>query len=282
MDANQRLATISIDVETDWGGRLKAAPDTVRGVKVGLPQILTILENQEIRSTLFVSGETVPYITEQLQAAVQKGHEIASHGFTHRRLPDLSSTELDQELSQSKAILEAVTGIPVLGFRAPQARKPEDLDQRLATHGYAYDSSVFRGVFPTRFNNLDAPVLPYRQGNIWEIPVSQLPLIPLPMGLLWIDLFSVSVIKLGSRLSGLPPFIHIYMHPFDMIPAYPVEQMPLGAKAWYARKPGAALQTLQRLLTLLKAYGYSFLPAGDVMKAFDTYDAGFPLAQISH
>ncbi|NES85218.1 MAG: polysaccharide deacetylase family protein [Moorea sp. SIO2B7] len=267
MQIDKPKAIVSIDVETDWGGRLPAAPENLLGVRVGLPAIFDILQRYGFPATLFVSGEIVPFITEELTQAIKNNYEIASHGFTHRRMPELSPTEINEELAKSKAILEDATGNSVRGFRAPQARIPSGIYTHLAYNGYVYDSSVFGGRMPTRFKNLDVPYQPYLQEGIWEIPVNQLPIIPFAMGLLWIDLFTVSLVKLAAKISQLPPLVHIYMHPFDVIPSYPVESVsiPFGAKLWYTRRHGSALRTLDNLLSWLQKLGYSFVTAGEMV-----------------
>ena len=269
MQLDKPVAIVSIDVETDWGGRLTPSPENLQGVKVGLPAMFEILQSYGLPATLFVSGEIVPLIGEELTQAVKNGYEIASHGFTHRPMPKLSPAEIDRELAKSKAVLEDATGQQVRGFRAPQARIPQGLHSRLVHHGYLYDSSVFGGRMPTRFNNGDVPFQPYRIGDIWGIPVNQLPLIPLPMGLLWIDLFTLPAIQLAAQIARLPPLVHIYMHPFDVIPSYPVDSVPLGAKLWYKRRRGSALQTLRNLLSLLQKRGYSFLSACEVVSKIE-------------
>ncbi len=270
--SNRKTAIISIDVETDWGGRLPASADTVLGVKIGLPKIFEILNQYHCPATLFVSGEIVPYIQKELEISIQNQFEIASHGFTHRRMPELSAAEIQEELTQSKAVLEAATGQTVLGFRAPQARIPEGLYSYLKQSGYHYDSSVFAGKMPTRFHNENVPNSPYLLDNIWEIPVNSLPLIPLPMGLLWMDLFNLLFIKSLTTVSPLPNFIQVYMHPFDFIPAYSVDtvSIPVGAKLWYSRRQGSALQTLNHLLNWLQQLGYTFVTAGELIKPDST------------
>jgi peptidoglycan/xylan/chitin deacetylase (PgdA/CDA1 family) len=45
--------------------------------------------------------------------------EIASHGVTHRLLTQLPSNEMQQELAESKRVLEAQLGVPVRAVAAP-------------------------------------------------------------------------------------------------------------------------------------------------------------------
>jgi peptidoglycan/xylan/chitin deacetylase (PgdA/CDA1 family) len=52
----------------------------------------------------------------RLQAA---GHTIGSHGLTHRDLTALDDEQLEDELSRSRAMLEAMLGSPVTAFAYP-------------------------------------------------------------------------------------------------------------------------------------------------------------------
>jgi peptidoglycan/xylan/chitin deacetylase (PgdA/CDA1 family) len=271
--AEPRTALVSIDVETDWGGRLPPRREHLRGVHQGLPVIEAILARHDARATWYVNGQIVGLIGERLRAAVAAGHEIGSHAFTHRRLPELSAAELDHEIADSKAVLEDALGRAVAGFRAPQARIPGGLHRRLAEQGYGYDSSVFRGVMPTRFRNLDVPVQPYRQDGIWEVPVSKLPLLPHAMGLLWVDQYRPAALRAATAIAGWPRLVHLYLHPFDVIPAYAVDGMPQGARLWYRRPPGRALRTLDRLLTLLSRAGFRFETTSDLIDRLATASA---------
>jgi peptidoglycan/xylan/chitin deacetylase (PgdA/CDA1 family) len=262
---DQPTAIVSVDVETDWGGRLTPCRENLKGVDQGLPLILATLAKYQIKGTFFVSGQIVPLIKSQLSEIVTLGHEIASHSFTHRHLPTLSPEEIKQELGDSKAILEDTTQQSIQGFRAPQGRIPQGLAKELAQQGYLYDASVFGGKMPQRFDNRHIPLFPYLWEEIWEIPVNQLPVIPLPMGLLWIDLFTLNTIKLASKIQPLPPFVHLYLHPFDVIPSYRVSDVPLGAKLWYTRRPGSAIKTLERVLGFLEYLGYRFITAQEAI-----------------
>jgi peptidoglycan/xylan/chitin deacetylase (PgdA/CDA1 family) len=275
--AETRIALVSIDVETDWGGRLPPEPAHLRGVAEGLPAIEAILDRHGAPATWYVSGQIVPLIADRLRAGAARGHEIGSHAFTHRRLPELPPAELDQEIADSKSVLEDALGQPVRGFRAPQARVPEGLHRRLAEQGFDYDSSIFRGLMPTRFRNLDVPVLPYRQDGIWEVPVSKLPLLPHAMGLLWVDRYGLPAIRGFAGLIGWPRLVHLYLHPFDVIAAEPLGGIPTAARLWYRRAPGRALRTLDGLLAALAASGYAFRRTSEVV----TWAAALPSAPVA-
>lgn len=69
------------------------------------------------------------YLTKpQVRALADQGFEIGSHGATHRYLTELDAAEAQIELSNSKTLLEQITGRPVRHVSAPGGR----WDRRIA------------------------------------------------------------------------------------------------------------------------------------------------------
>jgi peptidoglycan/xylan/chitin deacetylase (PgdA/CDA1 family) len=70
-----------------------------------------------LRATFFVTSDYVgaPRFAdaELLREARRAGMEVGSHGYTHRRLAELSAKELDAELRNSKVFLEELLQEPV-------------------------------------------------------------------------------------------------------------------------------------------------------------------------
>lgn len=105
-----------------------------------------LLASLGLTGTLFAIGEELgePPPRAALRAAVQAGHEVASH--SHRHAYTLSRqppAELDLELAEAERAIEAATGERPVGFRAPGYALSEALVAALAARGYRYDSSVF-------------------------------------------------------------------------------------------------------------------------------------------
>ena len=50
---------ITVDVETDWGGRLKPTKNNMRGIFDGLSDILDLFNQYDILATFFISTETM-------------------------------------------------------------------------------------------------------------------------------------------------------------------------------------------------------------------------------
>jgi polysaccharide deacetylase family protein (PEP-CTERM system associated) len=108
--------------------------------------ILDMLAERGIRGTFFVLGwiaERYPGLVKRISAA---GHEVASHGYSHKLIYTQTVAEFREETLRSKRLLEDLTGVPVLGYRAASFSITRDslwaLDV-LVDAGFSYDSSVF-------------------------------------------------------------------------------------------------------------------------------------------
>lgn len=69
------------------------------------PEYLDVLERLEVRATFFVVGELCRAHPELLAEISERGHELAGHGYTHRRFTELSERELRSELDSTQALL---------------------------------------------------------------------------------------------------------------------------------------------------------------------------------
>lgn len=76
------------------------------------------------------------------------GIEIGSHGATHRALPSVSDAELEDEVSGSKAALEAVTGTPVVSFCYPYGAFDDRVVEAVRAAGYRAATVIRGGISP--------------------------------------------------------------------------------------------------------------------------------------
>jgi polysaccharide deacetylase family protein (PEP-CTERM system associated) len=140
-------------------------------------RLLQIFDDASIQATFFVLGwvaERFPRLVAQIAAA---GHEIASHGYGHRLVYDLTPAAFREDIRRSKAFLESAGGAPVLGYRAPSysvtPRSLWALDI-LIEEGFEYDASIFP-IHHDRYGIPISPRHPYvleRSGAIVEAPAS--------------------------------------------------------------------------------------------------------------
>jgi peptidoglycan/xylan/chitin deacetylase (PgdA/CDA1 family) len=256
---------ITIDVETDWGGRLSATRDNCKGIWFGIPPLLDMLTEKKVKATFFISGQVVPMCRKILRDIVSNGHEIASHGYDHQfSYETLSYSKLFDQLQRSKEILEDLASKKIFGIRVPQFRFPPFLYQALNECGYRYDSSVVSGGrFSGRYNYTNYPREPFYREGIFEIPVGTLHWPKVPLGLLWINALGAWSYKLQSRFFTLPNPQVIYLHPFDLLMKKNKGDFNFSLKLWYSFRSRQALPTFHKLLYYWDRRGYNLLTMQD-------------------
>ncbi|HEX6898982.1 MAG TPA: glycosyltransferase [Thermoanaerobaculia bacterium] len=105
---------------------------------------LSLLDAFGVKATFFVLGWVAEAMPEVVRGIVARGHEVASGGYRHKTIRQVSRTELREDLRRSREALERAGGRRVLGHRIPHFLGPSDLWALdvVAEEGYAYDSSV--------------------------------------------------------------------------------------------------------------------------------------------
>lgn len=131
-----------------------------------LPDLAGELERTGARATFFVLGEVAARVAPRLRELAAAGHEIACHGFHHRRAGELSLARFGEEISRAKRLLEDLVGTGIAGYRSPEwsLRTPDNPRlRRVAEAGFAYDSSLMPAAGAGAPTN---PTLPVR----WRWP----------------------------------------------------------------------------------------------------------------
>lgn len=143
---------LSVDVE-DWF-QVGAFEHTIRRdawdslqLRVGdnVARILDLFDEAGVKATFFTLGWVAERNRAAMRAIVERGHELASHGYDHTRVFTFTREEFAADIARARAILEDAGGMAVTGYRAPSF----SIDQRnpwahqvLAKQGYDYSSSV--------------------------------------------------------------------------------------------------------------------------------------------
>ena len=139
--------TVNIDSITEYAQKYPIrlpAEDPLLMYRNPLDQFARFCQHHKAPGTLFaISRDVVGIAAEKLNALASKGFEIASHSHSHPpRLSLKQPGEILKELRHSKGVLEAATGKPVVGFRAPGYHLSPNLIRELVSLGFHYDSSV--------------------------------------------------------------------------------------------------------------------------------------------
>lgn len=221
-------------------------------------ELLDLLGERDIRATFFVLGRFARKEPAVVRRIAADGHEVAAHGWSHRRIGSLSPGGLRGELRDTRDRIEDLTGTRVDGFRAPSFSIVPGLEwalEVLVEEGYRYDSSLFpiRG-HPTY--GYPCPAEPHRiplaAGELVEFPPTTTRILGrnLPAaGGAWLRFLPLAFIRRGLReaeakgISGT-----LYLHPWELDPELPVGDLPLPVRVRMSFGNGSTRARLEHLL----------------------------------
>jgi len=191
-------------------------------------QILDLLDKYNINATFFILGWIAMKKPELITEIAKRGHEIASHGFRHQLVYNLTPDEFRNDIRKTKDILEQLSGKKVVGYRAPSYSITKSsfwAMDILFECGYKYDSSIFP-IRHHRYGIIDFPrfkkTVCLNNGNtICELPVSTAKILgknfPVGGGA-YFRLFPYVLSKWGLRKineTENQPFV-FYFHPWEI------------------------------------------------------------------
>jgi polysaccharide deacetylase family protein (PEP-CTERM system associated) len=234
----------------DWGGLASRVADNTAAV-------LDLLGRRGVHATFFTLGWVAHRHPGLVRRIVAEGHEIASHGWDHRRVFTMDAAAFRADLARASAAIEDAAGCAVTGYRAPSfsidARTPW-AHAVLADEGYHYSSSVA----PVRHDHYgwrEAPRYAFRPvagASLIELPVTvaQVAGRRLATGGGFFRMLPAALTDLAVRQvnADAQPAI-FYFHPWEIDPEQPrVAHAPLRSRVRHYSRLGAMAGKLDRLL----------------------------------
>ena len=231
---------LTIDVEDYF--QVAALSETIRPedwnqhelrVEQNTHRLLDMFDTAGVKATFFVLGwvaEAVPGLVREICA---RGHEVASHGYSHQLVYEQTPEVFRQETVRSKAILEDQAQRPIIGYRAASYSITKEslwaLDI-LAEQGFVWDSSIFP-VKHDRYGIPGAERWPHRLTTpagheLIEFPLTTLKIGPLNLPIAgggYFRLYPYAFSRAGlARVNRADeqPFI-FYLHPWELDPGQP-------------------------------------------------------------
>jgi polysaccharide deacetylase family protein (PEP-CTERM system associated) len=233
-------------------------------IERNMDRLFELLDSRKVLGTFFTLGwigERFPGIVRRIVAA---GHEIASHGFWHRRITELTPGQFREDVRTSRALLEDLSGQRVHGFRAPSfsiVPGGEWAFDILVEEGYGYDSSLFpirRPGYGYPGTNPVPHMITRPSGKLLELPLATWKFagVRIPAGgggyfrQFPYSLFRRTFRELTARgSSGM-----FYIHPWEIDPEQP--RLPVSRVARFRHYTGLH-RTLPRLERLLSEFRFT-------------------------
>jgi polysaccharide deacetylase family protein (PEP-CTERM system associated) len=260
------LNALSVDVE-DWFQ--VGAFETVIGrdswdslpqrVERNSERVLELFERAGVKGTFFTLGWVADRYPALVRRIANAGHEVASHGWDHRRVSTMTPREFRSDLMRAHVAIGKASGRAPVGYRAPSF----SIDKRtpwahaiLAEENYLYSSSVA----PVRHDHYgwpEAPRFAHRPiagAELVELPVSVARIAgrALPAGggffrLLPWSLSRRAIARLNRREQRPAVF---YFHPWEIDPEQPrVAKAPLKSRLRHYSRLKVMEPKLLKLLT---------------------------------
>ncbi len=201
-------------------------------VAANTDRLLALFAERGITATFFVLGWVAERHPDLVRRIVSGGHELASHGYAHELVYDLTRDQFAADIRRSKALIEDLGGAAVRGYRAPSysitTRSLWALDV-LIEAGFEYDSSIYP-IHHDRYGIPDAPrhahLIERDRGRLLEIPGSTIRVAGMnwPIGgggyfrllpYLWT---SAGIARVNDHEQRPVCF---YLHPWEIDPAQP-------------------------------------------------------------
>jgi polysaccharide deacetylase family protein (PEP-CTERM system associated) len=146
-------------------------------VERNVDAILAMLAEHGTRATYFMLGWVAERYPALVRRIVEQGHELASHGYAHRRATEQSRDEFREDVTRAKRLLEDLSGVAVQGYRAPSFSIGEGnlwALECLSEAGYLYSSSIYP-VHHDHYGMPDAPRFAFRPEagcGLLELPMT--------------------------------------------------------------------------------------------------------------
>jgi polysaccharide deacetylase family protein (PEP-CTERM system associated) len=236
--------------------------------------ILDLLAERGVRSTMFVLGWVAERHPGLVRCIVQDGHELGSHGYAHELIAAQTPEVFREDIHRAKAILEDVSGTPVLGYRAPTFSITKETIWALpilVQEGFLYDSSIvpvvhdFYGI-PNATPTIHA--LETEHGTIWEVPPTTVAFGPVKIPVAgggYFRLFPYRVLKpLLHRASSDGNPLIMYLHPWELDSHQPRMQGPWLSQFRHYHNLGKVPSRLKQLLK-----DFTFGPIGALLHVGD-------------
>lgn len=94
-----------------------------------LSSMLATLKKHNVSASFFLEGRWVKNNPGMAKMIAEAGHEIGNHSFTHPDMKQLTAPEINEEITKTNEVIEAVTGVQTKWFAPPSGSYKEEVVQ---------------------------------------------------------------------------------------------------------------------------------------------------------
>ena len=270
----KKIAVFSIDVE-DWYHldyfKNYECDKNQTLIKEGLINYLSLIKDENIKSTLFLVGETIDMVSKILKNYDKKNIEISAHSYNHIKPLDQTLNEFEEDTIKVFNKIKKTFGISPLGYRAPCFSIDYERYCLLKKLNFNYDSSKIDVDIHPLYGKLDLK-------NSYEIKKN----IHIDDDFFEFQLPTLSFFKKNIPISGggylriFPWFIFkyflkkylnnnntffFYIHPYEMTDKkiFLPKNIDILNKFRFSYGRKTTLKKTKKLIRILKNDGYKFI-----------------------
>ena len=207
-------------------------------INKNMDRVFQILDDTNTKATFFVIGWIAKKYPEIVKRIAKK-YEIGSHTYNHQLVWQQSPEEFADDIVQSKALLEDITGKQVKYFRAPgfSIRESESWAfEAIAKAGFEYDCSVFPAHHAhggiSSYGKVYPSIISHNGFFVKEFPISVVNVFNrniIYSGGGYFRLFPYCLVKKWTEQSS--DYVLSYIHPRDLDSGQPmIKDLPLSRK----------------------------------------------------
>jgi polysaccharide deacetylase family protein (PEP-CTERM system associated) len=221
-------------------------------------RLLALLDKHDAQATFFVLGWIAERRPALIRTIAQKGHEIATHGYSHRLLTEMTPEQFSEDLDQALAVTQPLAREKIIGFRAPTFTVTTETLwslEILKAHGILYDSSVFPISFLqaySRIPGLSTDIFQIAQGIV-EFPIACAHVfglrVPFGGGCFFRAFPYPLIAHFMRKCARQSRSVMFYLHPWEIDPAQPRIHMPILDRFRHYVNLHETFDRLDRLLT---------------------------------
>ena len=101
-----------------------------------IPQLLDLLERENIKATFFLVGQWIERYPDSVRQIVDAGHEIGNHSYSHVDFVGAGEEVIRQQMEKTDALIREVTGADPVLARVPSGSYDSRVIRLLRQEGY--------------------------------------------------------------------------------------------------------------------------------------------------